>query len=306
MSESENVKRVLVVGDVMVDRYFYVGSTRQAPEAPIPVWDKIEHENRLGGAANVAHNLKALGGEDIEVFLAGIVENEAKKMIGKIGINTILCAGFDTMYKDRYVDKNTMKIVFRCDNIKEFHRQSLETFELSLRHFLEGHQFDAVIFSDYNKGSIGKNIVDLVSPHAKLKVVDSKRLDLSIYRGMDILKVNEMEYGSQGSCSAYPYVEGLFEHVVVTKGAKGAELRQAEKGQEVAQEGVVNLKYVVHSENFPSISVQAKDVTGCGDTHTAAMTFSLLKNSDVRMAVKFANECARNVVQKFGTSVVSK
>ena len=129
MSESEDVKRVLVVGDVMVDRYFYVGSTRQAPEAPIPVWDKIEHENRLGGAANVAHNLKALGGEDIEVFLAGIVENEAKKMIGKIGINTILCAGFDTMYKDRYVDKNTMKIVFRCDNIKEFHRQSLETFE---------------------------------------------------------------------------------------------------------------------------------------------------------------------------------
>lgn len=303
---SDEKKKVLVVGDIMVDKYTYVQSSRYAPEAPIPVWDQIRNENRLGGAANVAHNLKALGGEDVEVFLSGIVDQQDKKMISRLGIDTILCDGFESMRKHRYVDEKTSKIVFRCDDRLTFHRQSHESLELCLQHFMRGHMFDAVIFSDYNKGTITQKIVDLVVPCTKLRVVDSKRLDLSMYRGMDLLKLNESEYGSQGLCSAYPYVEALFDHVVVTKGSKGAQLRQAERGQEVGKEGVINLKYVVHAEEFPSVAVNAIDVTGCGDTHTAAMTFSLLKNNDLRMAVKFANECARNVVQKFGTSVVSR
>ncbi|MFA5750422.1 MAG: PfkB family carbohydrate kinase, partial [Candidatus Shapirobacteria bacterium] len=66
-----------------------------------------------------------------------------------------------------------------------------------------------------------------------------------------------------------------------------------------------NMKYVVHAEDFHSEKVDAIDVTGCGDTHTAAMAFSLLKNpNDIRAAVKFANACAANVVKKFGTSIV--
>jgi len=289
--------KILVVGDIMIDRYEYVSTNRNAPEAAIPVWDHISHENRLGGAANVAHNLKALGGDEVDVFLAGIVEVEAKKMISKIGIDTILCAGFDTMYKNRYVDKSTMKIVFRSDNIKEFRRQSLETFELSLRHFLEGHQFDAVIFSDYNKGTISKFVVDIVSPCTKTRIVDSKRLDLSMYKGSQLLKINEHEYAAQVARGPYTNVESLFEFVVVTHGSKGAELRQ----QEIVKSGTE--RYMVHSENFPVESVKVNDVTGCGDTHTAAMTFSLLKNNDMRLAVRFANACSRNVVQKFGTSV---
>jgi D-beta-D-heptose 7-phosphate kinase/D-beta-D-heptose 1-phosphate adenosyltransferase len=303
---SDEKKKVLVVGDIMVDRYMFVNTSRQAPEAPIPVWDHAYSENRLGGAANTAHNVKALGGEDVEVFLAGIVDSQDKKMISRLGIDTILCAGFETMRKTRYIDEKNSKIIFRCDDRLEFGKQSVESFELCLQHFMRGHMFDVVIFSDYNKGTITKNVVDLVVPCTKMRVVDSKRLNLSMFRGMDLLKVNEAEYGVQGLCSAYPYVEALFDYVVVTKGSKGAQLRQAERGQEEAKEGVVNLKYVVHAEDFPSISVRAIDVTGCGDTHTAAMAFSLLKNNDLRLAVKFANECARNVVQKFGTSVVSR
>lgn len=292
--------KVLVVGDIMVDRYTYVTSSRKAPEAPIPVWDELSHENRLGGAANVAHNLKALGGDEVEVFLAGIVDSADRKMISRLGIDTVMCTGFETMRKHRYVDEGS-QIIFRCDDRRSFRAQSVETFEACLQHF-RGHLFDSIIFSDYDKGTITRSVVDELAPAVVggLTVVDSKRVDLSMFRGAHVLKVNEHEYSAQVSRGPYTNVEELFRHVVVTQGARGAQLRQSVQtlGEERAYVG----KYIVNSEDFPTISVPAKDVTGCGDTHTAALTFALLKNGDIRNAVKFANECARDVVQRFGTS----
>lgn len=290
-------KKILVVGDVMVDKYIYAMTSRQAPEAPIPVWDEVAHELRLGGAANVANNLKALGGEEVEVFLAGIVGLTDRKMISRAGINTILCSGTETMYKTRYIDAHSKKHMFRVDNIRTFSSDSKRQFVRSLRHFLRGHKFDAIIFSDYDKETINPEVMELVNPVAGLAVVDSKRVDLSMYRGAQLLKINEHEYATQLSRGPYLNVESLFDYVVVTHGAKGAELRQHEVTKSDEK------RYMVHSENFPVESVKVQDVTGCGDTHTAAMTFSLLKNQDVRLAVRFANACSRNVVQKFGTSV---
>lgn len=296
---SDDKKTILVVGDVMVDRYTYVQTERQAPEAPIPVWDVLRDEYRLGGAANVAHNLKALGGDEVEVHLAGVIDHADRRMISSLGIETILCAGTETMVKHRYVKEGKNEYLFRSDSFKSFSSGSRSTFLKSLDHFLPAHRFDAVILSDYNKGTICEEVVQRLKGRSDLNVVDSKRVDLKLFEGFSILKVNEHEYSVQVSRGPYTCVESLFDYVVVTKGKKGSELRQCEK-----QASGPN-RYVVHTENFPVISVPAKDVTGCGDTHTAAMTFSLVKNNgDVRSAVKFANACARNVVQKFGTSVV--
>lgn len=313
----EDKKRILVVGDIMVDRYTYVFSERVAPEAPIPVWDKVEHENRLGGAANVAHNLVALGGDEVEVYLAGIADAPAKRMFSRLGIDTVLCSGAETMYKDRFVDKQTMSYLFRCDNMRKFSAEGKSSFRKCMDILSRGLLFDAVIFSDYDKGTIDNEIVQLAAQQSMLTnqalvVVDSKRIDLSIFKGSHVLKVNESEYSTQVSHGPYRCVEELFRAVVVTKGSKGAELRQAVKSVVDNRTNVPVVidsnenTYIVNSEEFPTIAVNARDVTGCGDTHTAALTFSLLKNDDIRLAVKFANECARNVVQKFGTSVVSR
>lgn len=308
-------KKVLVVGDVMLDRYTYVTSERQAPEAPIPVWDVQREEYRLGGAANTAHNLKALAGDEMEVYLAGIIGHDDRKRISKLGIDTVLCAGTETMVKHRFVREQ--EYLFRADSFKKFSETSKQTFAKSLDHFLRGHMFDAIVISDYDKGTIDQDVVNRLGEVRNWNkgcpiVVDSKRVDLSLFQGSTILKLNEHEYAIQVARGPYRNVEHLFDYVVVTKGSKGAELREQARSVTVQEKGERRTiwgssdTYIVNTEDFPVISVPAKDVTGCGDTHTAAMTFSMLKNNDVRSAVRFANACARSVVQKFGTSVAEK
>lgn len=297
--------RALVIGDVMVDRYTYVRTTRRASEAPIPIWDVVGVEQRLGGAANVARNLKAIGKEEIEVVLAGIVGRDRGfcDLADAVGVKLGFCVGSTTMVKHRYVEHESLRHLFRIDSATRFPSDDSEYFGLFIGEVGALDRFDAIIISDYDKGTVTERVAEIVRENRpRLVVVDSKRRDLSLYDGFEVLKVNDLEYLVQSSGLSgvpYPCVERLFDYVVVTKGAAGAELRQCEKAKTDGK------RYVVHSEFFPVESVQkVVDVTGCGDTHTAAMAFSLLKNGDVRAAVRFANVCAREVVQKFGTSVV--
>jgi len=308
MSEDRKL-RVLVVGDIMIDRYVFVSSERNAAEAPIPVFDELKEEKRLGGAANTAHNLKVIGGDEIEVDLAGIVDSVDRTLIQRLGIGTEFCTGYETMMKTRYVSSIDQKYLFRADNMKKFPSYSIAQFKKNVNYLFfdmtnptndSPEMYDAIIFSDYDKGTIDSDTVNMFKNNSRLFVIDSKKVDLSIYEGMNVLKINEGEYSIQVSRGPYTNVEKLFDFVIVTHGSKGSELRQCEKVKSN------DTRYMIHSETFPVDPVAIGDVTGCGDTHTAALTFSLLKNGDIRNAVKFANACARSVVQKFGTSVVEK
>lgn len=297
------MKRVLVIGDVMIDRYKYVKSTRAAAEADISVWDEIKVENRLGGAANVANNLKALGGDDVEVTLAGVFGNlfrEGVDLIKNHGINTDICVGGTSMIKTRYVDNDSMKYILRSDNIKRFSDDDVRFFQMLFKSYMYERSFDAIVISDYDKGTLTDEIISCIKGHP-LVVVDSKRRDLSMYKGFKIIKVNEVEYNAQVSNSSYIF-ENLFEYCAVTLGSKGTQLRWADPRS-------TDTHYKIYSENFNVDAISATDVTGCGDTHTAAMTHYLLKTTDkdlidIRSAIRFANDCARKVVQKFGTSVI--
>lgn len=290
--------KVLVVGDVMLDRYSHVRTTRLAEEAKIPVWDELYDEHRLGGAANTAHNLKAIGGDEVQVHLAGICGSKTVyQLLDKVGVIRDRVVGMATMTKRRFVDES-QKFVMRLDNFRVFDPNDVELFEQLVDYYPQ--QFDAIIFSDYDKGTITENVVRKLRPLAPLTVVDSKREDLRIFDGMRVLKVNELEYSAQVSSRLYPNVTKFFDFVVVTRGKDGADLLQCEQVKSNDR------RYIVHKEEFPVEKVIAKDVTGCGDTHTAAMTFALLKTHDIRTAVKFANKCAAKVVQQFGTSVVKE
>lgn len=286
----------------MLDRYVFVKTERQAPETPIPVWDELHEEYRLGGAANVANNLKSIGGDEVEVQLAGVFKQSDvnRALIKKCGVDTVLCCHGQGMVKNRFIEEE--RIIFRSDTLKRFDVEQVTYLEKQFE-MLMAPSYDAVIISDYDKGTVTPGLMTLiqglgVSPI----VVDSKRKDLNIFKGSQVLKVNSEEYGIQSSMERLCYgsrcVESLFDYVVITKGSQGAELRQCEKTKSDER------RSLVYSESFGIEPVQAKDVTGCGDTHTAALTFALLKNGgDIRSAIKFANACARSVVQKFGTSV---
>lgn len=288
--------RFLVIGDIMLDRYTYVRTTRKAPEADIPVWDEVKTEIRLGGAANVAHNIKALGGDDVRVFLAGIMgDDDGSNLLKGVGIETLFCFGTSTMTKHRYVDLDTGRYVVRVDNFRKFPEEQVELMEMLFPGSYT--DFDCVVFSDYDKGTLTEKIVEPFRKHP-LTVVDSKRDDVRLFEGMKVFKVNEQEYAYQVSSKLYPNFTEFFEYCVVTKGGKGADLLMCERTKSSDR------RYIVHTEKFPIEEVKAVDVTGCGDTHTAAMAFSLVKNGDVRASLRFANACARQVVQKFGTSVI--
>lgn len=272
--------RVLVVGDAMIDRYVFVNSNRMAPEAPIPVWVKQGVDDRPGGAANVCENLRAIAQGEVDIMLAGILN--------------------PAMIKVRYVDAD-QRIVYRVDSFEKFDPNATTQYEQAFCDYLFPAELpDAIIISDYDKGTISEKVVQRIRESGvKPVIVDSKRKDLRIFEGFQVLKINLAEYGVQCASQDYTCVERLFDNVVVTKGKDGAELRMCEKVKSNDR------RYLVHTEQFPVEKVEkVVDVTGCGDTHTAALTFSLLKNGgDIRLALKFANACARSVVQKFGTSV---
>jgi D-beta-D-heptose 7-phosphate kinase/D-beta-D-heptose 1-phosphate adenosyltransferase len=284
----ESKKKVLVVGDIMIDRYHYVTSERTAPEAPIPVWDHAITQNRLGGAGNVALNLWALGGgESIEVTLAGAMRMQDREMIPDAILMPIV--HHMTMMKERYVSGRD--IIFRVDNFKKFSPDTPEKVQEFIEFTCSNTTFDAVVVSDYDKGTIDSSFQKLLRKLAPIYVVDSKRKNLSMFNGCDVLKLNEKEFEIQDGFK----VTSLTKNLVVTLGKDGAALKQLASGG-----------LTLSTETFPVKPVEdVLDVTGCGDTHTAAMTFSLLNQLDIRKAIKFANECSRNVVQKFGTSVVS-
>lgn len=290
--------KVLVIGDLMVDRYTYVRSTRLAPEAPIPVWDEVSSELRPGGAANVANNIVALDSE-IEVSLAGTINNDQFRTSIGPRVNVDYIVGGQSMVKQRYVDVETGRIIFRHDNIDRFDSENMRFFRnlLSSWLFYSLDKFDAVVLSDYDKGTITPEVYEMVRRHP-LVIVDSKRRDLRIFEGAKIIKLNENEYSAQVSSQLYPCFERFFDYCVITRGAKPTQLRQCDvvKSNDV--------RYVVHTEEFPVPPVKPVDVTGCGDTHVAAMVVSLLHDGDIRKAIGFANKMASDVVQRFGTVTI--
>lgn len=296
--------KILVIGDIILDEYVHVQSLRQAEEAAVPVWDEVRKEYRLGGAANVAANLASIGKDEVEVHLAGICGSlVVSYKLDEMKIKRERMMGHQVMKKVRYVQDE--RIVARADNFKSFDEGEVEFFEMMMNYWEQ--DFDAVVFSDYDKGTITPEVVSIFKKCAHLTVVDSKRADLRIFDGMTVLKVNEREAAIQVASPLYHNYTGFFEHVVVTKGDRGSTLVMCDHARSEPSKRIegtfMGPAYVNHTEEFPIVRVTAKDVTGCGDTHTAAMTFSLLKNRDIRSAVKFANTCASQVVKKFGTSV---
>jgi bifunctional ADP-heptose synthase (sugar kinase/adenylyltransferase) len=226
-------------------------------------------------------------------------------MLRDADIKTGALVGGQTMVKRRYVERDTSRIIFRHDDILRFRQNDVWNLELSFDDLMryENGNFDAIVVSDYDKGTITGRVLDEISANkGTLRIVDSKRRDLSTFRDFDILKLNWQEYCAQQDSARQRCLEEMFGAVVVTRGDRGAELRMFDRAASAqAGEG----KFVVHAEKFKVEPIRSVDVTGCGDTHTAAMAWALINDPlDVRSAVRFANKCAGDVVRKFGTSVV--
>lgn len=293
--------RVLVVGDVMLDRYWHGQTSRISPEAPVPVVKVEEDGLRPGGAANVALNVAALGAGAALVGLVG-EDAEADLLAGLLAPQGVRCdfarvAGSRTISKLRILSKNQQLI--RLDFEDGF--PACDGSDL-LRRFLAAlPEAGAVVLSDYAKGALrdAPELIRAARARGLPVVIDPKGRDFSRYRGASVLTPNQAEFEAVVGPLAD---DGELE-------TKGIALRDAldldallvtrsEKGMSLLARGHPPL-------HLPARSREVYDVTGAGDTVVAVLAAALAAGEAMHGAVSLANLAAGIVVGKLGTATVS-
>ncbi|MCG7584984.1 bifunctional D-glycero-beta-D-manno-heptose-7-phosphate kinase/D-glycero-beta-D-manno-heptose 1-phosphate adenylyltransferase HldE [Photobacterium sp. OFAV2-7] len=292
---------VLVVGDVMLDRYWYGPTGRISPEAPVPVVKVDQIEERPGGAANVAMNIAALGGHARLVGLTGIDE-PAKALNEKLSSLDVRCdfvslPDYPTITKLRVMSRGQQLI--RLDFEEGFHDVAADMILPRLEQSLPNVK--AMILSDYAKGAL-EHVQAMIQMARKTGVpvmVDPKGTDFERYRGATLLTPNLSEFEAVvGKVNTdEELVErgfGLIEQfdleaLLVTRSEHGMTLLQ--KGQEPL--------------HMPTLAQEVYDVTGAGDTVISVLAASLAAGKSLSDACKLANAAAGVVVAKLGTSTLS-
>ncbi|MGQ8364690.1 bifunctional D-glycero-beta-D-manno-heptose-7-phosphate kinase/D-glycero-beta-D-manno-heptose 1-phosphate adenylyltransferase HldE [Glaciecola sp. 1036] len=291
---------ILILGDLMLDRYWTGATARISPEAPVPVVNVNEAEDRPGGAANVAVNAAALGAQ---VTLLGFVgEDESanilKNKLAAHGINTdfISVPGFDTITKLRIMSRHQQLI--RLDFEKSF--ASVDKQEITEKFAQQVAQADVVILSDYAKGALTQvnQLITLATEHQVPVVVDPKGSDFSKYAGASVITPNlsefELVYGAADTEDEL--AEKAFKACVSHK-VKNILLTRSEKGMSLFSDG-----QVFHN---PALAKEVYDVTGAGDTVVSTLACALAVGSELKVACQLANHAAGVVVGKLGTSTVT-
>ena len=299
-------KRILVVGDIMLDKHIYGTISRLSPEAPVPIL-KVEKESyNSGGAANLANNLVSLGAE---VYLAGVVgEDEAQQILfneldkNNINYSCIIKTKKPTIQKIRGLARQHKlyhQHILRID-YEDTSRISREDEEKLLSLIKQKiNDIDAIAMCDYAKGtlteSLVKLLISLAKQNNKLITADCKPINVDFYKNVDLLKPNkkeaiEMTLTENIEEAGKRLMEKLNSNVVITKGAEGFSIFEKNKN-------------ILH---IPSNVKEVYDVSGAGDTVMAVLTIALLSNYNLKEAVELADRAAGIVIGKPGVETVSK
>lgn len=241
---------VLVIGDACTDEFIYGQSIRLCPDAPVPVLTPVDTIQVGGMGLNVQANISALG---IECDIIHQVNN---------------------VIKTRYVDRKTNHTFLRVDN-GECTIDRIEKIDVDYI-----NQYAAIVISDYDKGFLLEDDIELICKNHPLVFVDTKKHISEYCATATYIKINENEYDrSKDILQTNNYNNNL----VVTLGSNGCRYRDT---------------------IFPVDRVEVKDMSGAGDTFMAGLVVKYLRTSDIISSIKYANICATNVVQKRGVAVV--
>lgn len=293
--------RLLVVGDVMLDRYWFGDVSRISPEAPVPVVRIQKREERLGGAANVARNAAALGAHTGLLGVAGADEagDQMEQLLQDGGIHSYLKRdeAISTIIKLRVIGRQQqmVRIDFEDAPTEGVLRDKLSQFKALLP------DYDVIILSDYNKGSL-VNVAEMIAlarAAGKTVLVDPKGDDFTPYRGASILTPNRAE----------------LQHVV---GGWKSEQQLLEKAQALREELGLDALLLTRSEEGMSLFTRDEvlhvhadarevfDVSGAGDTVIATLATMLGTGAPLAEALVTANRAGGIVVGKLGTATVTR
>ena len=299
--------RVLVVGDLMLDRFIWGRVERISPEAPVPVVHVSRDDARPGGAGNVVSNIRALGGA---AAVSGIVGDDVagktlSRMLAGLGASVagvVVDRHRPTIEKTRIIAHHQQLV--RLD--REAAAGALGRAATRVRDYVLGarRRYDVLVLSDYNKGVIGAELLDaLAAAHRRdpfLWVVDPKRANFARYRHVSLVKPNREEAAA---------ASGIEIHDTASLRRAGDRLLAQWDAEAVlisrGEEGMALFKRGGGVETFPTVAREVFDVTGAGDTVIASCALALGAGGSLEEATVLANHAAGVVVGKVGTATVT-
>lgn len=298
--ERVSAVRILVIGDVMLDRYWFGEVDRISPEAPVPVVKVARREDRLGGAANVARNIVALGAKASLMGLVG--DDEAGRRVAELareeGIQTRLVVDetMPTTLKMRVMGRQQQ--LLRVD----FEEQPADGGLASLMHDVQGilSYYDVVVLSDYAKGCLAR-VEDLIAACRQAGVpvlVDPKGHDYTRYTGATIITPNRLEMSQAvGAWTDETDLEARAQALRERLQLEALLITRSEQG--------MTLFTAAGRHHIDAQAHEVFDVSGAGDTVLATLAVARAAGRDWQESVYWANRAGGIVVGKLGTSVVT-
>ena len=293
-------KHVAVLGDLMLDRYYWGVVRRVSPEAPVPVVEVESEQTRFGGAANVANNIQALGGIPILVGLVGD-DHQGEEFTSLMERQGLVTSGI-VRDPSRPTTIKT-RVIAQGQHIVRIDTESKAPCPAELQSSVVGvirkmiRDLDAIIIEDYNKGVITREIIHevtgLARQHGCPVTVDPKFDNFLEYRGVTVFKPNrrETEEVLGGRLKTTADVEAAGKKLLGLLGAENVLLTRSEEGMSLFQSDGSVTHIPTHADNV-------QDVSGAGDTVIATLTMALAGGADIREACYLAN-CAGGVVVGF-------
>ncbi len=305
-------KKIIVVGDIMIDTYIYGKVNRISPEAPVPVVNFESRSYHLGGAANVALNIKALGATAFICSFVGQDENGKlfNKLMGENHLSTKGVLESDdrmTSVKTRIIGNNQQ--LLRVDEEITIELNSIMQYNLleKIKEIVNSEEIDAIIFEDYNKGILTKEIIEQIVDFANenniVTSVDPKMKNFLSYKNVTLFKPNLKELKNGLSVDFdYPSNKSAFLEAV-------AELKEKLNNQytliTLSENGVYlngnNKDYFI-----PAHYRNIADVSGAGDTVISVATLCLISGLDQKNTAEIANLAGGLVCEKVGVISVDK
>jgi rfaE bifunctional protein kinase chain/domain len=292
--------RILVVGDVMLDRYWHGEVARISPEAPVPVVHIQREENRLGGAANVALNIRALGARVTLLSMVGSDDaaSSLRHLLDRQGIEAELGEdpGMETIVKLRVIGRSQqmLRIDFEKEPDHEVLAGMLERFAAQL----EAH--DIVLFSDYGKGGLAHipQMIRLAREAGKPVLIDPKGHDWARYSGASVITPNRAELAQVvGSWASEAQLHDKAQALRQTLDVEALLVTRSEEGMTLFEADRIS--------SVPAQAREVSDVTGAGDTVIATLALMVACGLDLPQAIAWANRAGGLVVAKFGTASLS-
>jgi rfaE bifunctional protein kinase chain/domain len=295
--------KIAVIGDLICDKYIFGSVERISPEAPVPVVRVEKERYYLGGASNVAINLKNIG---CSVYLFGVIGKDrcGEKLLGMIRENNIDTSNIISL-DDRPTTSKT-RVIAHSQQIVRFDKE--ETIRIEKKHLkdmikkIKEYSVDAVIVSDYGKGVVSEYLIDEVNLLDGVFIsVDPKVNNANMYKNVDIITPNTKEAQQMSQIEINSFKNGVelaAKKILSQSNAKYLLITQGEKGMTL-----FNKEGVVYHQ--PSKAKEVYDVTGAGDTVIATLTAAVASGFNIKNAVAISNAAASVVVGKMGTATVT-